>query len=180
MAAMPDEERLEHLANLEGRGGTLGQMATELLAIRKEREARREAERLAAEAEAAVEAGGPDFTDPSFLDGLRASVLASRQATSEAFVAGRRALAEKQYGAEQAAAAVAADRAAVAATDAWLAESDPLFEHPAYQEFVAGKVAASRAAEAARAGRLGYGEDVQEAENYIAAVKAKALAGVGS
>jgi hypothetical protein len=74
-ASGPPKVTLEELA---ARPGQAGALARELLEIKREREAKAEAARHAAEAEATLAEGEPDWSDPAFLDGLRQSVLAQR------------------------------------------------------------------------------------------------------
>jgi hypothetical protein len=174
---MSPEERLEHLDALAARGGTLGSMAKELIEVRREREAKAEAERLASEAEATLEEGQVDWRDPRFIDGLRASVLAQRAATDAAHVEGIRRLRETQYGKETADTMMADEAAWATQVAAWTGGSDRLLEHPAYREHLREQAEAVRAREVALRGRVGYHEDLEAAEAYIAAAKAKALSG---
>jgi hypothetical protein len=145
--------------------------------MRQERETKAAAERLAAEAEATLADGEPDWSDQAFLDGLRASVLAQRAASNEAHIAGMRRLRESQFGIATADTMLADEAARSSQVDDWLSGSDPILEHPAYLDHQRQQFEATRAREAARMGRIGYVDEIAEAEAYIAATKAKALAG---
>jgi hypothetical protein len=171
----PEKPPRVTLEELAARPGQAGALARELLEIRKEREAKAETERLAAEAEATLTAGEPDFEDPIFLEGLRASVLAQRATSDASYIAGMRRLREGQFGAETADRMLRDEADRSGRLDAWLTSSDPLHDHPAYRDHQRQQVEAARAREAARMGRVGFKVDLEEAEAYIEGARAKAL-----
>jgi hypothetical protein len=170
------DEEVAELIEKPGPWQEFWRIAKELREARAERAAK---ELAAAEAEADLDAGVFDWDDPAALDGLRARVIAEREADAAAFIPKRRAELRKQgYGDATIEQKIKDEQVALAQADAFLAASDPLHSHPAWQEHQR-QLAEERRARSVASGRGrepdGYLGDLQEAEDYIAQMKAKAV-----
>jgi hypothetical protein len=169
------------LDELASKPGRWQELAAELLVAREERKAKRAADEAAKVAAEALEKDEFDWSNEAHIEGLRQEVLSRRAGAAASAEAGIKAAAlARGFNADQADIEVA-NYKAMAEASAWLDEGrDPLTEHEAYRERERGLVEAGKAREVALRGRVGYAEDVAEAEAYIAAVKAKVLNEVAS
>lgn len=123
------------LDELAAKPGRWQELAAELIVARDERRVRVEAEALRKASEEALDSGSVEsWDDPTFLAGLRAQVEADRQAASEAFLRGRRVeLAKARWGEGTVKERMADEAARDAQVEAFLAGSDALESHPAFQ-----------------------------------------------
>ena len=107
----------------------------ELAVAKREREARAESERQAAEADAAVASGEVDFSDPDLQEALRSQVRRDRAAEQASFERRVTEHYRSQYG-EDAARSMARDAIAqsTAPESAWFYRGDPLLDSPVWAE----------------------------------------------
>jgi hypothetical protein len=127
-------ERKAHLEKVKAKGGTLGQIASELLVAAAEREANAEKQRLADAADESLADGEEDWSSPDFLAGLREQVIADRAVASESYLQVRQKEYVKAYGAESAVARMADERKDIAVLADFEGASDPVLDHPAYRQ----------------------------------------------
>ena len=144
-AAIQAAERRALLEGMAARGGTLGEVAKELLAIAHERAEKAERDARVAELEAAAAQGEVDLDDPAVQDQLRAAVLGKRSQDEASFLR-LHAQAQVAKGAtEEDAARIAREAAMALPSDSWFWSRDPLGESEAFLAHLANQAVEARA-----------------------------------